>query len=177
MGSTEVLIYKISLIRHFLLMPSTIRTSRGSRLATWQQNLSCRNFNDFTVQTFTQSTTQSTSDAKIFLVLQATLISTSILSRYLSRSPSPFRRSWYSCHPLSKPCILDSFVFPFCIQKLNITNAVIVLLPDRPQAQLTILSLSRFSDALTTRYYLDPQWSISPRRRRVLQLRFYGASL
>ena len=68
------------------------------------------NFNDFTAQAFTQSTTQSTLDAKIFLVLQATLISTSTLSRYLSRSPSPFRRSWYICHPLSKPCILDPCV-------------------------------------------------------------------
>lgn len=108
----------------------------------------------------------------IFLLLQATLFSASIL---LSRPPPHFRRSRYNGHPLSKSCILDSFVFPFSIHKLNITTVIIIVLPDRPQPQSTILSLSRFSDALLATTQTGSGAYLSARQRG-LQLGHYRAS-
>lgn len=59
-GANETLTYSISTLTRDISISSTIKTSNGSRKASWTQNLSYSNFNTLTDEGFVQLTTQNT---------------------------------------------------------------------------------------------------------------------
>lgn len=64
-GINESLTYNISSLSRDISISSTVKTSNGSRKASWAQNLSYSNFNTLTDEGFVQLTTQNTTGSDL----------------------------------------------------------------------------------------------------------------
>lgn len=150
-GANETLTYNTVVTRQ-LSISSIIRTTHGSKLVTWQQNLDYRNFNAITAQGSTQTTMQNTSGADL---------SPSVA--YANNYSYPLSvASTFSVFPsgaiginatLSRGLVYDILgpsVFPSGIQTFNDNTPATIPVPGRyqPQSITPPSSLPEFIGAL-----------------------------
>ena len=148
-GDNETLTYN-TVVSRYLSISSTIRTSHGSRLASWNQSLAYTNHNAFINRGLTQSTTQNTSGLEAssfagftyFYPLSVDSTFETFPSGAFSINASISRGLDYN--------VLGTSVFPSGVQSFNVTSPATMPLPGNPQPQTVTLppSLPNFNGAL-----------------------------
>lgn len=149
-GANETLAYNTKVTRQ-LTVTSNVRTSQGSRLASWTQRLTYSNENLLTSQGFIQTTNQSTTGTDIASSGYANTYNypLSVTSSFSVDSAGGVGIN----ASLSRGLIYNVFgpsIFPSGIQNFNITSPSILSVPGRlsPQAIQLPNNIPLFSGAL-----------------------------
>ena len=152
-GANETLTYNTTVSRR-LSISSTIYTSHGSQLATWEQILEYRNLNALTAQGTTQSTIQNTSGSDLSSSVEYANTYSYPLS--VNSTFSIFASGAFGIDAtLSHGLVYDirgPSVFPSGIQSFEISTQATFPIPGRSQPQSIILpsSIPKFNGALIT---------------------------
>ena len=152
-GANETLNYETTVNRR-LSISSTIRTSHGSQLATWEQDLEYRNLNALTAQGTTQNTIQNTSGTDVSPSVG--YVNTYSYPLSVDSTFSIFASGAFGIDAtLSRGLvygILGPSVFPSGVQSFNIRTQATFPVPGRSQPQSIILpsSIPTFDGALIT---------------------------
>ena len=152
-GANETLTYE-TIVNRRLSISSTIRTSHGTRLAAWEQNLDYRNLNALTAQGTTQNSIQNTSGSD--LSTSVGYANTYSYPLSVNSTFTIFASGAFGIDAtLSRGLVYDvrgPSVFPSGIQSFDISTQATVPIPGRSQPQSIILpsSIPNFNGALIT---------------------------
>ena len=148
-GDNETLTYN-TVVSRYLSISSTIRTSQGSRLASWNQSLTYTNHNAFINRGLTQSTSQNTSGIEASSSAAYTYFYPLSIDSTFETFPSGAFSINASISRGLDYNILGAPVFPSGVQSFNVTSPAVMPLPGQLQPQNITLppSLPKFNGAL-----------------------------